>query len=140
MKILNFIVTDQPIKRGRNEYTVLGECFIQCETPIPVITKNRGCVGLGIVKEFTVSKHSTTIKFNLEKDISQDSKKAYYDLYRTSISVNEDSNDPYENTDTIIPGAIAGSGGRVQSHLSNRDRDIEGESISSVAREFGFLD
>jgi hypothetical protein len=118
MRILNFIVLEDKIRRsGYHESAVSGEVYIPLETVVPVICKGVGCVGVGIIHRLHISKASTTIEFELETNISKESKRAYFDLYRNHAS-NEDNDDPYDNSDTVIPGAIGSVGGKTAGRVN----------------------
>lgn len=132
MKLLQFIVVDgnTSVRRGENSYTVTGECYLPLESSIPVIQKGRGCIGLGIVKELNITVSSTRIKFEMYKDIAKDKRDAYYELYQSSASVTENADDPYENTDTFIPGAMVG-----KKSQKSRDRS-RGTSLSDYVKGY----
>ena len=107
MLVLNTIVVDHALsKKRKQEVTLIGTVFIPMEMPVPVVVKGYGCVGIGIVTEIRMTSNSTKILFDLETSISESSKKAYYDLYRNQASQMVNTEDPYDNDDVIIPGAI----------------------------------
>jgi hypothetical protein len=119
MRVLNFIVLEDKIRKsGFHDVAVSGEVYIPLETVVPVICKGVGCVGVGVVQRLHISKSSTTIEFELETNISKESKRAYYDLYRNHSS-SDYENDPYENSDTVIPGAIGSVGGKTSGRVTN---------------------
>ena len=109
MKVLQFLVVEENINNGRNVHAVTGECYIPCESLVPVIRKGKGCVGVAVVKGLHITHESTQIEFELSREISKEKKTAYYDLYRNHVSVSGSSSDPYEDTDQIIPGAMVGN-------------------------------
>lgn len=109
MKILQFVVIENNMGDGYNTHTVTGECYIPCESLVPVIRKGHGCIGLAIIKRLTISHETTQIEFELSREISKEKKIAYYDLYRNHVT-NGVSDDPYSDSDQVIPGAMAGSG------------------------------
>lgn len=112
MQIKNFIVVDDLDKaRRKGKCAFNGEVYIPIETSIPVIHKGRGCIGVGVVHQLIITKGSTVVTFSLETDISETSKRAYYDLYRNQNTMN-DSDDMYDNSDVVIPGAIGSIGSR----------------------------
>lgn len=131
MKLLQFIVVDEKtgIRRGENSYSVSGECYLPLETTVPVIQKGRGCIGLGIVKELNITVSSTRIKFVIYKDIAKEKRDAYYELYQNSASENTD--DPYENTDAFIPGAMVG-----KSKQPTRRGQDDGKGIVDLATDY----
>lgn len=106
MKVLQFIVIESNHGSGTYEHTVTGECYIPCNTPVPIIRKGHGCIGIGVVKSLLITAESTRIEYD-SREISKEKKKAYYDLYRNNMSVS-DVEDPYANTDQVIPGAMVG--------------------------------
>ena len=110
MQILNFIVIDGSLRSFRDgkgyAFTLSGENYIPLATPIPIIQKGHGCVGIGMVEELNITQTSTTIYFKAE-EVSDNSAKAYYNLYRNQISVS--SNTDYSGQeDTLIPGMARG--------------------------------
>lgn len=107
MKILQFIVVEENMRNGRNKYTVSGECYLPCGTTFPVIQKGKGCIGLGMVKSLYITQTTTEIEFDLSREISKEKKNAYYDLYRNVLSTSK-TDDPYGDSDQIIPGAMMG--------------------------------
>lgn len=129
MNILGFIVVDERnMRNGKNSYTITGENYIPCNTPVPVIAKGKGCIGIGMVNSLLITATSTKIDFTLEKDISKAKKEAYYGLYRNTVTVGNTNDDPYES-DTVIPGAMAG-------RTSNQGRrDSGGIGLSEIARQ-----
>lgn len=89
-----------------NTITVSGEQMYPLEQPIPIITKNTGCFYMGMISEVCISKTRTTVTFIAEK-IDKEQGKALYAFFR-NVASSSCTDDPYENTDTIIPG-IAGN-------------------------------
>ena len=110
MKFATFIVVDDTFKkREKCNFTVNGDVIYPLGTPMPVIVKGSGCIGVGIVVSSTRNGSSTSITFKLSKTDNA-SASAYYDLYRNQISVSTDSEDAYENaSDMVIPGMMAGA-------------------------------
>ena len=121
MKFTTFIVVDDTFKkREKCNFTVNGDVIYPLGTPMPVIVKGSGCIGVGIVLSSTRNGSSTSITFKLSKTDNA-SANAYYDLYRNQISVSSDSDDAYENaSDMVIPGMMAGA--TVKPKLSDDDR------------------
>ena len=108
MQIATFIVLDDPLKgySKTQSRTVNGEVYYPLETPMPIILKGKGCIGIGMVNEMTISTSSTTIVFVASK-ISDNDANAYYALYRNQVSVSSNtSSDLYEQSDAIIPGMM----------------------------------
>ena len=109
MEILNFIVIDDSLrskKISRSEYahTIGGAVYLPVETSLPVILKGEGCVGLGSVSKLEITAEATTIYFKVY-EIDESQKKAYYALFRNQVTMSN-SDDPYDNTDQIIPGMM----------------------------------
>lgn len=109
MNILNFIVIEgKPQYYGETNdedaysFTAQGECYIPLETPVPIIKRGSGCIGIGLVLQLEITKTSTTIIYTVS-DISETNAKAYYDLYRNQATA---SNSEEYNEDTIIPGMM----------------------------------
>ena len=121
MKLLQFIVVEENFRDGRNIHTVTGECYIPCESLVPVIRKGECCIGVAIIKSLHITHESTQIEFEISRDISKVKKDAYYDLYKTNVAITGSSDDPYEDTDQVIPGASAGK----RQKLSNVRRRLE---------------
>lgn len=122
MKFATFIVVDDTFKkREKSNFTVNGDVIYPLGTPMPVILKGSGCIGVGIVLESTRKGSSTSITFKLSKT-DKASADAYYDLYRNQISVSSDaSEDAYDNAaDMVIPGMMAGA--NIKPKLSEDDR------------------
>lgn len=89
-----------------NTITVSGEQMYPLEQPIPVITKNAGCFYMALISEVCITKTRTTVTFIAEK-IDKEQGKALYAFFR-NVSSSSSYDDPYENTDAIIPG-LAGN-------------------------------
>lgn len=89
------------------EYTNTGTKIYPFNSPLPVIRKGSGCIGIAIVKNINLTGTSTTVTFTFT-EVDQDSAKAYYSLYRNTTSMNTmSSDDAYENAeDAVIPGAM----------------------------------
>ena len=132
MNFMNFIVVDEKIREGRNEYTVSGTVILKLDVPVPVIVKGKGCIGIGTVHQLLLTSDSTDITFTLSK-VSKDACNAYYDLYRNQVS-NSQSDDAYESSeDMVIPGAI---GAKMQQrsnpdNYGNRQRRSNGHASLS---------
>lgn len=111
MQMMSFIVLDENEnpERGRSQKfaTVNGEVYIPLDVSVPVIVKGTGCVGLGTVKELCIRRESTEIAYEFTADVSREACDAYYNLYRNQMTVLS-SDDPYDNQDALIPGAMAG--------------------------------
>lgn len=123
MQIKNFIVVDDLEKAKRKGKCAFnGEVYIPIGTAIPVIHKGRGCIGIGVVHQLLISEDSTVVTFSLETNVSETSKRAYYDLYRNQNTMSE-SGDMYDNSDVVIPGAIGSvnASSRPRPNWSNRD-------------------
>ena len=107
MRIATFIVLDDPLTRSSKAYerTLNGEVYFPLETPMPIIVKGKGCIGIGMVNELRITKSSTTITFQWSK-VNEADANAYYALYRNQVSVSDDNTDPYDQSDAIIPGMM----------------------------------
>ena len=133
MNIMHFIVIDDSLKSKRmvssNRYhhTLNGEVYIQPETPVPVIQKGKGCIGIGMVSELRITASSTTIIFEV-RETTESNMEAYYALYRNQISVTP-SSDSYDESDVIIPGAIRSVSGNGSDYKPSKgsNKDIYGE-------------
>ena len=108
MNIENFIVIDakDSLQKERKQfhYTANGSLYFPLETSIPVIEKGKGCIGIGFITEIRVRKSSTTIYFTLNKT-SKEYAIAYYALYQNQLT-SKGTEDPYDDTDVIIPGMM----------------------------------
>lgn len=106
MNILNFIVIDDKQHyyddNDLYSFTAQGECYIPLETPVPIIRRGIGCIGIGLVAELKITRTSTTIIYSIS-DISEMSARAYYDLYRNQATA---SNTEEYREDVIIPGMM----------------------------------
>lgn len=127
MRLENFIIVNDIKRRGTESYTVDGMVLLPIGTPLPVILKGKGCCGIGIVSELRITEQTTTIKFELN-EISKEHADAYYALYRNQVTFNTDSDDPYEQTDQIIPGMMRslpgkGSSSKKDDYSSRHDRN-----------------
>ena len=132
MKFSTFIVVDDPL-RGYSrpqERTMNGEVYFPLETPMPIILKGKGCIGIGMIHKMTITKSSTTIKFEATK-INDNDANAYYALYRNQVSVS-DNTDSYDQTDVIIPGMV--------SSVKPRKANIEDDYDYRRRRNRGILD
>ena len=112
MKFATFIVVDDTLlkRHGEVSFTVNGDVIYPLETPMPVIRKGTGCIGVGMIKSSTRSKSATTITFILSK-CNEESARAYYDLYRNQISISPNTDDVYDAaSDMVIPGMMASAG------------------------------
>lgn len=123
MNILNFIIIDKPLRSTKynletNMFAMEGEVYIPLETPVPIIQKGVGCVGIGMVSELNITKSSTMIYFSSTK-ISESAEKAYYDLYRNQISTGNQN--MYSNQeDVVIPGLARGMKTTTKSNRNNK--------------------
>lgn len=123
MRIVSFIELDEKVRKGKREYSVTGEVYIPINTVVPVILKGTGCIGTAIVEEICMRSESTRITFLFDPDISEQSKAAYYALYRNQVTNTED---PYDNQDVFIPGAM-GSTGASRGNASDRIRELDSD-------------
>lgn len=104
-----------------NNYRVSGMVIFPINSPIPVIVKGEGCIGIASVSKFTVDATSTTITFTLE-ECSKEASKVFYNLYKNyTVGGGIDADDPYSNTDQLIPGAMLNPNLRPR---KKRSRDI----------------
>lgn len=90
------------------EFTNNGVLLYPIGTPIPVIRKSKGCIGLAVISEITITANTTKVRFEFNEDISSNDKIAYFNLYRNQVSSgNTSSSDIYDSSeDVIIPGAL----------------------------------
>ena len=109
MNILNFIVIEgRPDFHGDDNgteiyrYTMQGECSIPLDTPVPIIRRGTGCIGIGTVTKLQMTRTSTTMYYTIA-DISESNARAYYDLFRNQATV---SNLEEYQEDVIIPGMM----------------------------------
>ncbi len=133
---------------GLLQYTNNGTKLYPLGIYLPVIRKGEGCIGLGIVRQVTMTETTTRISFEYISEISVADAKAYYSLYRGQISMTQDSSaDIYDNVDDMfIPGAVSsvninasrpGNNLRVKKGDDvDRDTDDEVRSILSRQRDF----
>lgn len=85
------------------EVSVTGARIYPIDTPIPFIVSGKGCFGYAIVKEFTVTAETTSIKFVHTPIDDKEVTNTLYNLYRNGITAN--GSDDYEDeSDVIIPG------------------------------------
>lgn len=139
MNFMNFIVVDDKLREGRNEYTVSGAVLLKLDVPVPVVLKGKGCIGIGTVHQLTITSNSTDILFTLTR-VPKEACNAYYDLYRNQVSNAQSDVDAYESAeDTLIPGAI---GAKMQQrhepdNYGNRQRRSSGNaSLSDFYRGY----
>lgn len=109
MEIKFFLEVEDPrqiskAKNGLLQYHNNGQICYTVGSVIPVIHLKNGCIGLAHVKRVIIMEEMTTIEFELNRS-TEAAEKAYYSLYRNTVSVSK-SNDPYEANDVIIPGAM----------------------------------
>lgn len=140
MKIANFIVVDD-YKRIKNggvcEHSVNGTVLYPLDTPIPIIQKRSGCIGIGMVTEITMSSSSTRIVFSVSK-VNDDDANAYYKLYQNQVSVSNDDDSYDAAGDMVIPGMMVGKTPRPSirnSHESSRPRS---SSLSDFMKDNGY--
>lgn len=116
MKFQNFIILEERprnIRSGREvSETLSGQVFLPIGKSLPIILRGTGCIGIGLVTELRITEQSTTVTFT-SSEVSDEYAEAYYALYQNQISV-DNSDDPYEQTDQIIPGAMGQSIGRTR--------------------------
>lgn len=109
MQIQNFIILDEQPRgmfdRKESVKTISGQVYLQLGKPLPIILRGTGCIGIGLVTELRITEETTTIKFTAE-EVGKDFAIAYYALYQNQISTDDSTDDPYEQTDQIIPGAM----------------------------------
>ena len=123
MKIATFVVVDDKLssRRGEYVYTVNGDVIYPLETPLPVIQRGKGCIGVALVNSSTRTKSSTTINFAMSK-VSKTEADAYYTLYRNQISMSNSEEDAYENaSDMVIPGMMTSAGVKPKTTRDNRN-------------------
>ena len=135
MKLANFIVVDDTMSRNRDicTFTVNGDVIYPLETPLPVIRKGSGCIGIGIISSSTRKSTTTSITFKLS-ETSASAANAYYDLYRNQVSTGG-SDDAYDTSDAIIPGMMVGSRKPSASKDNSRNRRGRGPSLSDIIRD-----
>lgn len=113
MQISFYIVLDANISlrhirvRDSNEYeyTNTGTIIYPFNTPLPIIRKGEGCIGIATVTKIIMTGSATTVRFTYT-EVDEQMAKAYYSLYKNSAVMNA-SDDVYANAeDTIIPGAF----------------------------------
>lgn len=111
MRIASFIVVDdyKRIKSGGIcEHTVNGTVLYPLETSLPIIQKGKGCIGLGMVSETTMTTSSTRIVFRVSR-VNDDDAKAYYRLYQNQVSTSNDEDVYDASSDMVIPGMLTSS-------------------------------
>ena len=121
MRIASFIVVDdyKRIKSGGIcAHTVNGTVLYPLETSLPIIQKGKGCIGLGMVSEITMTTSSTRIVFSVSR-VDDDDAKAYYRLYQNQVSTSNDEDVYDASSDMVIPGMMVSSR---QPKISDRDR------------------
>ena len=135
MDILSFIVIDgKPQYVGEHEnkdvysHTLEGEVYIPLETPIPIIRRGSGCIGIGLVVELTITKTSTTIVYSMS-NISEVNAKAYYDLYRNQATAS--NTDGYQE-DVVIPGMMRNVGNVPKPKKSGNNKRNSNKSHRSL--------
>lgn len=143
MKILNFIVVEGNPEyygdvNGEDMYsfTTQGECYIALETPVPVIKRGKGCIGIGVVTKLTITKTSTTIVYSIA-DVSEASSKAYYDLYRNQATA---SNSEEYQEDVVIPGMMRGTKVTPRPKISDYDTPRRPNKHKSLMDYDGYYD
>lgn len=103
------IPQDRRLRRSENKYTFMGELLFP-KYPIPIIKEHEGCLGLGTVSKVVYENGNTKITFDIETDYPEEFKRSLYQLYQIQVSLEENNEDnPYGNTDQIIPGAFHAS-------------------------------
>ena len=138
MKLAQFIIVDDTMNRKNRdtfEFTVNGDVIYPLETPLPVIRKGVGCIGIGIISTSVRKNTTTSITFRVS-ETNKDAAKAYYDLYRNQVS-SSNSDDIYDNaSDTIIPGMMMNSAIRpAKDESKSQYRRRRGQSLSDILRE-----
>lgn len=138
MRISNFIVVDD-YKRIKNGSTFLhsvnGTVIYPLETPLPIIQKGNGCIGIGMISEIVMSSSSTRITFTVSK-VNSDDADAYYRLYQNQVSVSNDTDGYDVGADMVIPGMMAS-----QPKVTKRGYDSprpKSRSLSDFMRDNGY--
>lgn len=137
MKLSTFIVVDdyKRIKTGGIcEHTVNGAVIYPLETPLPIIQKGKGCIGIGMISEVNMTTSSTRIVFKVSK-VNIDDGNAYYRLYQNQVSaVNDD--DAYDAAaDMVIPGMMMGKSTRSSGRDLSESRRSRSKSLSDFMRD-----
>ena len=109
--VLNFIILNESIEHERHEYkySFPDQLLYPLNTPIPIIVKGFGCIGIGSIHTIILENHNngprTTIIFTMTQT-PEPYQQAYYNLYRNTLPSMSNTDDIYENTDMLIPGFI----------------------------------
>ncbi|SCI51211.1 DUF2584 family protein [Intestinibacter bartlettii] len=80
------VLDDNDLKQtNQNEFICIknDKRIYPLDSPIPIIFKNEGCIGLVSINSFKVYKNTTEINFSYVKkfDFDSDISKHYYDMY-----------------------------------------------------------
>ena len=122
-------------------YTNQGTLIYPFESPVPIIKRGVGCVGVAVVLETHTTSTKTTVEFTMTEVSAQDGM-AYFNLYKNTVGMSNTGNgDVYENAeDMIIPGAMAGmttqkpiSKGNTRNN--NRGSSYHPQSLSEIAND-----
>ena len=103
----NFLVVDDRRLLSKRKYKYTSGVLMPIGEDIPVIVKGKGCVGVTKVESVYIDETGTTVTFGSVAEIGDTEAKAYYNLYRSNVTVSKrsssnDMDDDYE--DQHIPG------------------------------------
>lgn len=112
IKMMNHVVLDSGtrlsairVKKNLYQYTEQGMLLYPIGSLVPIIEKGYGCIGIATVKSLTMDANSTTVIFTVS-EVDKSTANTLYGMYRNNATVMGNNDDPYSNTDQIIPGAI----------------------------------
>ena len=137
----SFLVIDKGDFSTRDpEVTLSGAVYFNVGAVVPIMVRNEGCIGIAKIKCVTITETSTTVIYEPTRNIPDESKKAYYNLYKNNIGQGSTgSDDVYDQQDVTIPGAL-GRSKKKSRHEENRsffnnDRRERSGSLSDVLDE-----
>lgn len=129
----SFLVIDKGDYSSRNsEVTLSGAVYFNVGSIVPIIVRNQGCIGIAKIVSITITETSTVVVYEPTKNISDESKKAYYNLYRNNIGQGSHSSDSYDQQDVVIPGAMGGSRSKNNESRSFFGNDREDRRSGSI--------
>ncbi len=114
LKVTNYVVLENGTSLGSlrmskrvYQYTDQGMVLYPIGSLIPVIAKGDGCIGMAVIKSLLMEEDTTTVRFQFVK-IGTQAASVLYSMYQNNASMRGySSDDPYTNSDIVIPGAVA---------------------------------
>lgn len=142
IQIQQFVVIDSSqnlndikTSTGGFKWTVNGTKIYPVGSVIPLIRKSKECLGLVKITKVTITETITTVEFEGVVTYGDENLSAFYDLYRTQLTINaSESSDVYDEYDQIVPGAFTATKANESKVVSKKSKN-KYDSVSSYLEE-----